>query len=432
MKRTQPVLRPPLRHPRWLPLLAALPLFGVMAAFGIAPDTVPQYIPAETIVQDVDLPEAIVTDAGSFDFWREERIQRGDTLASLLRRMEVAEEEIGKFLQASRRAPALARLIPGRSVLARVTATGRVVLFRYLASDELLVTVNRINDDFRANESAVQLEARQLLRTGEIRSSLFGATDEADVPDAVAMQLADVFSGDIDFHRDLRRGDRFSVVYEAQYHEGKLVRSGRLMAAEFVNDGKTYKAVYFSDPQGREGYFTPDGKSMRRAFLKSPMPFTRISSGFSSSRYHPVLKEWRAHRGVDYAAATGTPIRAVADARVSFAGRQGGYGNLVVLDHQGPYSTAYGHLSRFAKGLRSGSRIDQGEVIGYVGSTGLATGPHLHYEFRVNGQQKNPLALKLPSSFPLDERYRAQFTAYSAPLAARLEMISGSRVSALE
>ncbi|NTV95079.1 MAG: M23 family metallopeptidase, partial [Thiobacillus sp.] len=208
--------------------------------------------------------------------------------------------------------------------------------------------------------------------------------------------------------------------------------TGRLLAAEFVNDGKAYRAVYFKDPQGRESYFTPDGKSMKRAFLKSPIPFSRVSSGFSSARYHPVLKEWRAHKGIDYAAATGTPVRAVSDAKVTFVGRKGGYGNLVLLRHQGPYSTAYGHLSRFAKGIRNGSRVSQGDIIGYVGSTGLATGPHLHYEFRVNDVQKNPLAVRMPAAYPLDARYRGQFAAAASPLVGQLDLIKGHNFTALD
>lgn len=432
MKRMHPVYRPPLRRPRWLPLLAALPLFGVMAAFGIAPDTVTTPVQTEAVVQAVQLPEPAVTDAGSYDYWTEERIRRGDTLSSLLTRLGVAEDERVRFLKASREVPDLGRLLPGRTVLARVTADGHLLLLRYLASDERLITVNRVQEEFVAEQSAVQLEERPVMRSGEIRGSLYGATDAADIPDSIASQMAEVFSGEIDFHRDLRRGDRFSVVYEAFYHNGSLIKTGRLLAAEFVNEGKAHQAIHFKDAQGREGYFTADGRSMKRAFLKSPIPFSRISSGFSNSRYHPVLKEWRAHKGIDYAAPTGTPIRAVADATVSFAGRQGGYGNIVILNHQKPYSTAYGHLSRFAKGVRAGARVGQGDIIGYVGATGLATGPHLHYEFRVNGAQKNPLALNLPTAFPLDAGQRARFSAESRPLLARLEMLRGSNLASFD
>lgn len=416
---------------RLLLALATLPFLGVVAAFGIAPDTVTENIPQETIVEALALPEATPTDSGSFDFWREERIGRGDTLPGLLSRLGVSASDTREFLAAAREAKSLARLVPGRSVMARVTSGGQLMLFRYLASDETLVTVSRSEGMFKAEQQHVTLETRMIMRSGKIQGSLFGATDAADVPDRIASEMAEAFSGDIDFHKDLRRGDHFSTVYEAMYFEGQLIKTGRLLAAEFVNQGKSYRAISFKDAQGREGYFTPDGQSMKRAFLKSPMPFTRISSGFSNARYHPVLKEWRAHKGIDYAAPTGTPVRAIADSVVSFAGRKGGYGNLILLDHQGPYSTAYGHLSRFAKGLRRGNRISQGQVIGYVGSTGLATGPHLHYEFRVNGVQKNPLALKLPTSYPLDSRAKSQFAAHAQPLAKRLDLLLTTNLASL-
>ncbi len=416
---------------RLLLALATLPFLGVVAAFGIAPDSATDSIPRTTLVEDVALPEAQPTDSGAFDFWREERIGRGDTLADILSRMDVAAGDARDFLATARQSRALAHLAPGRSVLARVTAGGQLMTFRYLAAEDKLVTVSRANGEFRLQEQDVTLEPRLLMRSGKIQGSLFGATDAADVPDRVASEMAEAFSGDIDFHKDLRRGDHFSVVYEAYYFEGQLIRTGRLLAAEFINQGKSHQALYFRDAQGRDGYYTPDGQNMKRAFLKSPMPFTRISSGFSNSRYHPVLKEWRSHKGIDYAAPAGTPVRAVADAVVDFAGVQGGYGNLVILKHQGVYSTAYGHLSRYGKGIKRGARVNQGQVIGYVGATGLATGPHLHYEFRVAGVQKNPLALKLPTSYPLDARSKAQFAAATGPMLHRLELLRATNLASL-
>lgn len=427
MNFSKPVLRK-----RLLLSLATLPFLGVVAAFGIAPDT-PLDMPLQaTVVETVELPQPQSLDNGSFDFWREERIARGDNLASLLTRLGVGEEDSRQFLEAARESRALGRLVPGRSVLGRVTSTGQLLLFRYLLSDQTLITVSRAGNTFRVGEESVALESRPVLRSGEIVSSLFGATDAADVPDSIASEMAEVFSGDIDFHKDLRRGDHFSLIYESFYYQGQMVKTGRLLAAEFTNQGKRFQAVYFKDPNGRESYFTPEGQSLKRAFLKSPMPFNRISSGFTQARLHPVLKVWRAHKGIDYAAPTGTPVRAVADALVDFAGRQGGYGNLVLLKHKSPYSTAYGHLSRFAKGVKRGARVTQGQVIGYVGSTGLASGPHLHYEFRVNNQQQNPLALKLPSSYPLDGRYRAQFAATAKPLAMQLELLRGTNLATLD
>jgi len=412
--------------------LAALPFMGVVAAFGIAPDTTTENLLRESVVESVELPQVQATDSGAFDFWREERIGRGDTLQSLLSRLGVESGEARRVLAAARESKSLGRLAPGRSVLARVTSGGQLMLFRYLASDDKLVTLTRGGGEFKAGELPVALEARQIMRSGEIKGSLFGATDAADVPDRIASEMAEALSGDIDFHKDLRRGDHFSVVYEAFYLDGQLVKTGRLLAAEFVNQGKPYQALYFKDAQGREGYFTPDGQSLKRAFLKSPMPFSRVSSGFTGARFHPVLQIWRAHKGVDYAAPSGAPVRAVSDAKVEFVGSQGGYGNLIVLKHQGAYSTAYGHLSRFGKGIKRGARIDQGQVIGFVGSTGLASGPHLHYEFRVNNVQKNPLALKLPTSYPLDARSKAQFAAKAQPLASNLHLLRSTNLASLD
>jgi murein DD-endopeptidase MepM/ murein hydrolase activator NlpD len=412
--------------------LATLPFLGVVAAFGIAPDTATDNIARETVVESLALPEAQPTDSGAFDFWREERIGRGETLPSLLQRLGINAEDRQEFSAAVRKSNSIGQLIPGRSVLARVSSSGRLMLLRYLASDTTLVSVNRFKQSFEVTQQTIQPEMRPVMRSGAVQGSLFGATDAADVPDRIASEMAEAFSGDIDFHKDLRRGDHFSVVYEAFYFDGQLVKTGRLLAAEFINQNDAYRAVYFKDPQGRDGYYNAEGQSLKRAFLKSPMPFDRISSGFTTARLHPVLQIMRAHKGVDYAAPTGTPVRAVSDSVVSFAGKQGGYGNLIVLSHQAPYSTAYGHLSRFANGIKRGGRVSQGQVIGYVGSTGLASGPHLHYEFRIHGEQRNPLAMKLPTSNPLDSRYRAQFAAHAQPLTARLNLLRNTNLSKLD
>jgi murein DD-endopeptidase MepM/ murein hydrolase activator NlpD len=270
------------------------------------------------------------------------------------------------------------------------------------------------------------------MRSGEIRSSLFAATDAAGMSDAVAAQIAEVFSTDIDFHRDLRKGDRFAAVYEVQYHQGEPVKTGRLLSAEFVNNGKTFQAVWFQNPDGEGGYYTPDGKNIRKAFLRSPLEFSRISSGFTISRFHPVLQTWRAHKGVDYAAPTGTRVRATGDGIIEFVGRQGGYGNLVVLRHQSKYTTWYGHLSGFAPGMQKGKRIVQGDVIGFVGSTGIATGPHLHYEFRTNDVHQDPLRVAMPPAPPLALQHRAAFDENARPLAERLALVRQVRTTAAQ
>jgi murein DD-endopeptidase MepM/ murein hydrolase activator NlpD len=420
------------RRMRWLIGLSTLPFLGIVAAFGTAPDTLTNDVVQETTVQALALPRPIPLDNGAFDFWREERIRPGDTLASLLGRLGVSAEETQRVLANKDAVAKLARMASGRTVLARVTASGRLLFMRHVVDEQHMVSIERIQGEFQTKDSTIDARPTLVMRSGEVQHSLFGATDAADIPDSIASEMAEVFSGEIDFHRDLRKGDRFSVVYEAYYHEGALIKTGKLLAAEFTNNGERIQALRFVDPAGNVGYFTPEGRSLKRAFLKSPLPFTRITSGFSMSRFHPVLQEWRAHRGIDYGAPSGTPVRAVADATVKFVGNQRGYGNIVVLDHATPYSTAYGHLSRFEKGLRKGARVRQGQLIGYVGMTGLASGPHLHYEFRVSGQQRNPLAMKLPTALPLDNRDKPRFLAESAPLMHRLNLLRGHLVSSLD
>ncbi len=416
---------------RRLTLAALLPFFGVVAAFGIAPGTVTEKLPVATVVEEVALPQFPVNANPDETYWHEERIQRGDTIASVLARLQVDDPEAVRQLRGSREARALYQLVPGKTIRAKVTAEGNLVALRYLAGSKLY-SVERVGETFTVTQQPAQLETRTLMRSGEIRSSLFAAADAVNLPDAVALQIAEIFSTDIDFHKDLRKGDRFTVVFEAFYHQGELVKTGRALAAEFLNQGKAYQAVYFQNSEGQGGYYTPEGKNIRKAFLRSPLEFSRISSGFSNARFHPVLQQWRAHKGIDYAAPTGTRVRATADAVVQFVGRQGGYGNLVVLRHQSKYTTWYGHLSRFAAGLRKGSRVLQGDVIGYVGATGLVTGPHLHYEFRINDVHQNPLRVAMPSAPPITPEYRAAFEAAVQPLALRLRVLRGTNLARLD
>jgi murein DD-endopeptidase MepM/ murein hydrolase activator NlpD len=277
----------------------------------------------------------------------------------------------------------------------------------------------------------VTLSREVELRTGQIVSSLFAATDAAGVPDGVASQIADIFAGDIDFQRDLRRGDRFTVAFEMFYHQGRAIRSGRLLAADFNNQKRAYRAVWFQPSEGHGGYYAPDGKNLRKAFLRSPLEYSRITSGFGM-RNHPILRQWRAHRGVDYAAPIGTRVRATGDGVVDFAGRRNGYGNVVVLRHNGGFSTYYAHLNGFARGLRRGSRIGQGDIIGYVGQSGWATGPHLHYEFHVRDQYRNPLTLVMPPANPVPHHLLAAFFEAAQPLTAQLDLLKNTDLAMLE
>ena len=296
-------------------------------------------------------------------------------------------------------------------------------MLRYFPGGSEQFLMEKMDGAFKLIEQPLELEKHIQMKSGVINSSLFAATDSAGVPDNVTIQIVDIFASDIDFHRDLRKGDRFTVVYESLHNDGELARAGRILAVEFVNQGTSHKAVYFHVDNGNSGYYAPDGKNLRKTFLQSPIEFSRISSGFSSARFHPVLQTWRAHKGVDYAAPTGTRVKATANGTVAFSGWQNGYGNVVILQHQGQYSTAYGHLSAFAKGLKKGQRISQNDVIGYVGASGMATGPHLHYEFRVSGIQRDPLRVAMPAAIPIPPENMPLFQKNASPLIARLDML---------
>lgn len=408
---------------RRLLLALVLPFVGVMAAFGIAPDTVTDTVTRESVVEELALPALPTTNSSGETYWREARIERGDTIASILQRLQIDETGAALLLQHTREARSLYRLIPGRTIRAQTTADGRLLALRYLNGTQLLKIDQNGSDTLQVWEGPAEVETQVHMRSGEIASSLFAATDAAGISDAVAVQIADIFSTDIDFHRDLRRGDRFSAIYEVQYHQGEPVKTNRLLAAEFTNQGKTFHAVWFQAPGSEGGYYTLDGKNIRKAFLRSPLEFSRISSGFTRARFHPLLKTWRAHTGVDYAAPTGTRVKATSGGIVEFAGRQGGYGNLVILRHQSKFTTWYGHLSGFAPGMQRGKRVSQGDIIGYVGSTGLATGPHLHYEFRINNAYQDPLRVAMPPAPPLAPQYRTAFDEATRPMSERLALL---------
>ena len=400
-------------------VIAVLAATGVVAAFAtMAPAPAP-------FVTDTPLVEALAPRTDSLipaptSYRREERFQRGDTLAGFLLRLGIADTHVERM----KRVRALQQLKTGMLVAAEVMADGTPLYVSFLTGRDTLVRVGGVAEGFRASEERAELEARTVMKASTIRSSLFAASDAAGIPDSIAMQLADVFGGDIDFHRDLRKGDRFAVVYELYHFSGRPVPAGRVLAAEFANQGKTFRAVYF-----KGGYYAADGKNLRKAFLRSPLEFSRVSSGFGIRR-HPIHKDWRAHKGIDYAAPIGTRVRSVGNGFIDFAGQKGGYGNVVIVRHNGQYSTVYAHLSRIA--VKRGARVEQNDTIGFVGQTGWATGPHLHYEFRVNGQSRNPLSIAMPAASPVPTAELAAFHAYAAPLIARLELLANSNLAQLE
>lgn len=418
-------------------ILSAGALFLAACTFGAAgfapenPDT--SDAPVHAIVKELALPDlqqqvAQLEDQQQY-YVNEEKVRSGDTLATLLTRLGVDDEAAASFIKSDTLARAVMQLRAGKRIVAQTSEDGELLQLSTTLTDgrdapvrNLLIT--RDGDHFKSLDQPATLERRVEMRSGEIRSSLFAATDNAQIPDGVASQIVDMFATNINFAADLRRGDRFNVVYETFWHNGDLVRTGRVLAGEFTNAGSTYQAVWFDEPGSKVGggYYAFDGKSLKKAFLKSPLAFTRISSGFSM-RLHPILGKWKQHTGVDFAAPTGTPIHASGDGVVDFVGQQNGYGNIVVLKHWSNYSTAYGHMSRFAPGLRKGMKINQGDVIGYVGMTGWATGPHLHYEFRVSNTPRNPLSIDVPNAQALAGNQLQRFHTVAADMNRRLVLL---------
>jgi len=416
---------------RTLVTLSSLPLFGVVAAFGLAPDTNTLDIAPEAITEAIALPAlASVSTAGTFE--RESLIQSGDTLANALSRLRIDDLEIQRLLATDAVRQLASSLRAGRRIQATTTQDGQLLTIQFERNDAPTLTVRRQGDGFVTEESSELLETRVVMRSGRIQSSLYGATDSAGIPDKIANQMADTLSTSLDFREDLRRGDTFSVIYTVDYRNGEPIAAGKLLAAEFVNAGKPYRAVLFRDPFGREDYYTPEGESLKKGFLRSPLEFSRVTSSFSNSRKHPVYGFHRAHTGVDFGAPTGTRVKATGDATVVFAGRKGGYGNLVILRHRNGYETYYAHLSAFASGIRPGRAVGQGDIIAYVGSTGASTGPHLHYEVRIAGRPQNPMAIKLPGAPPLSTAQRTQFLQQTNGWSDKLALLRGTNLAALD
>ncbi len=343
----------------------------------------------------------------------------GDTLERIFRKLELSLTDLAQLRSLPDLRAKLDSLKPGEMLRFGVKDDELVTLERKLSPSETL-SVQRDDSGF-ATEVIVNPLERELRSTeGTIRSSLFQAAADAGLSDNTALRIANIFQWDIDFVLDIQPGDRFRVTYEKVSQDGEPLGEGDILAVEFVNQGKPYRAIRFQPDGGEPTYFTPDGKSLRKAFLRAPLEFTRVSSRFNLYRRHPVLNRIRAHRGVDYAAPIGTPVRAAGSGRVRFVGNKGGYGKVIELEHINQVRTVYGHLSRFARGLRTGDRISQGEIIGYVGMTGLATGPHLHYEYLSRGVHMDPQKVALPTDRPVPPAQMARFRELAAPLLASL------------
>ncbi len=352
--------------------------------------------------------------------WKRVEIKTGDNLSGIFNRLGLSPQSLQAVLSTGDDAKLLASLFPGQ-ILEFQTYGGRLKALRYEPAIGDLLQITRKGDGFVSSFTHPKPETREAVASGTIESSLFSAGEKAGMSDKLIMEMAGIFGWDIDFALDIRAGDSFKVVYQEQFKDGRKVGSGPILAAEFTNQGKTVHAVRYTTADGKSDYYSKSGTSMRKEFLRTPLKFTRISSRFSMARMNPILHKVRPHEGVDYAAPIGTPVKATGDGVVAFVGRKGGYGRAIILRHTGRFSTLYGHLSRYARHLRRGQRVRQGQVIGYVGMSGLATGPHLHYEFRINGVHHDPLTVALPRAPGIPKSQIAQFQASTAPLLAELD-----------
>lgn len=407
---------------------------GMAAAMGVAPRTAYDDPDAPRVVQGMRLPDLRdqlerLTDT-SATFVRQERMQRGDTIATLLKRLGVDDPDAQAFIHKNPTARGLFKLEPGQIVQAEVDQSNLLVSLQANLGGDVSISrqlvIERAGDladpDYKARIEVVQNELHYEMGSGTIGTGgFFKAMDAANVPDEIVDQMISIFSGVIDFHHDIVKGDRFRIVYESGYRDGAFVRNGRVVAIELINRNQLHQALWYA-PDGKNGaYYTFDGRSMKRPFLRSPVEFSRMSSGFGG-RDHPLHHQWLQHKGVDFAAPTGTKVFATGDGEVDFVGQQNGYGNIVVIKHHNGYSTYYAHLSRFA-GIQQGQRVMQGQLIGYVGSTGWATGPHLHYEFRHNDVPQNPLTITLMESPALTGRARQQFLSYTSDMLSRINAL---------
>lgn len=430
------------RHPRQVMGTAAALLMGIgggaFAVANLGPD--PSLLPLRQVVEAVpavSLESQVESlDAHRFNLFRTDVTRSTDTADTLLKRLGLSDPEAAVFLRSD--------ILVNKYVLGR---TGRIVtaeandqhglqslVFRWSPENNgqfQRLTIRKTVGGYQSRIEAADLTTSVRIASGTIRTSLFAATDDARLPDALGVQVAEIFSGDIDFHRSLRKGDRFSIVYETLEGDGEPLRTGRVLSAEFVNNGKTYQAMWFQEnSQGKGGYYGLDGQSLRRAYLVSPMEFSRVSSGFKM-RFHPILQSWRAHLGVDYAAPTGTAVRSVGDGVVEFAGAQNGFGNVVFVKHRNSHTTVYAHLSRIS--VRKGQTIGQGQNVGAVGATGWATGPHLHFEFRVNGHHVDPMTLaKQSESVPVSASARPLFDKHARQVREQLTAAASVMQSSVE
>lgn len=363
--------------------------------------------------------------------WQEFTVKSGDSLSIIFQRAGLNDRDLYELFNQSPEAKDLRRIVPGQTIAFQLNHEGKLQQLTYIKDTLNSLNFSRTPDGFVGKKIERQPDIQVAYRQATINSSLFMAGKDAGMASSLIMELANIFAWDVDFALDIRRGDQFRVMFEERYLDGKKIGTGAILAAEFTNQGKTFQSVRYTDAEGTAHYYTPAGESMRKEFLRMPVDFARISSHFNLNRKHPILHTIRAHKGTDYAAARGTPIKASGDGKVIHAGRKGGYGNTVILQHGQAYQTLYAHMHNFGKGIKVGARVRQGQIIGYVGTTGLSTGPHLHYEFYVNGVVRNPMTVQLPKAKSIAAAEKADFLAQTQPVVALLEQFKGSSRLAL-
>lgn len=401
----------------------------LLASLSIKPTTTskPTATKAAVVASKPVAPIAPQTAAESYH-WKTITVKSGDSFSSLMERAGFDTKAWFEVIELGKVSKPLTSLRVGEKLQVAGNA-GQVRALDYALDGENTLQIRRGKQGLETSILSNPIEHRTTSVSGVINNAFYLSAVDAGLPDNIIMGFADLFAWDVNFALDVRQGDRFTVLYEEKYQDGKKLGAGAILAGEFVNRGKALRTLRYTDPSGKTNYYTPEGRSMRRAFLRSPVHFTRISSKFNPSRLHPIYKTKRPHRGVDYAAPRGTPIMAAGDGIVTFAGQKTGYGNVVIIKHGERYSTLYAHMTRTAKGLRRGKRVSQGQTIGLVGSTGWATGPHLHYEFRVDGAHRNPLTVTLPLAEPIPRKYKQDFLAHNAPMVEWLDALSATQLA---
>ena len=355
---------------------------------------------------------------------RDVTVKKGDTLSRIFQREQINQSDLALLLSSKESKKLFHHIKPGQVFTLDSDSQGQLIRIAYKLDETTHIEAQRHDDGYAVQHHHAPTEKRVAYAAGKIEHSLFLAGQAAGLTDDLTMELANIFGWDVDFALDIRKGDEFRLVYEEIYLNGDKIKNGAILAAEFINAGKSFRAIRYTNKDGHSSYYTPEGYNMRKSFLRTPVAFSRISSRFNLKRKHPVLNRIRAHKGVDYAAPKGTPVRAAGAGKIIHRSRKGGYGKVVILQHGQKYSTLYAHLSSYKRGQRVGKRVNQGDIIGYVGSTGLATGPHLHYEFRVNGVHVNPLTVKLPRAKPIAPKYQRDFAQHTQPLLAQLALLN--------